>query len=164
MTAPPRDLAEALPEHEAPDVMPLPPPADSPAPRKRSGSTKRQRAGMAFIRLSEAERAELERRAKLAGLSIGSYCRQQALGTPGPRPRRATPTPDIELLARTYADLNRIGNNLNQIARALNEIALIGDTERLGWETTDLTENIREIQADLALTLFTIRQALGYDR
>ena len=100
----------------------------------------------------------------MAGLSLSSYCRQQALGTPGPRPRRATPTPDVKLLARTYADLNRVGNNLNEITRALNEIALMGDTERLAWELTDFTENSREIHADLALTLFVIRQALGYDR
>jgi hypothetical protein len=40
--------------------------------------------------------------------------------------RRSPPSPDIELLARNYAALNQIGNNRNQIARALNEIAIMG--------------------------------------
>jgi hypothetical protein len=164
MTETPQPAREPPTARETPAVIPLPPPADTPAPKRRSGSRKRQRADMAFIRLDAGERAELVRRAADAGLSVGAYCRERALGAPGPRHRRSPPSPDIELLARNYAALNQIGNNLNQIARALNEVALIGgDNERLSWIIADLAERARQIQADLGLTLFANRQALGYD-
>jgi hypothetical protein len=69
--------------------------------------------------LTPAERAELETRARVAGLSLSSFCRAAALGEAGPRARRR-PTVEAALLAQTHAELRRVGNNLNQIARALN--------------------------------------------
>jgi Bacterial mobilisation protein (MobC) len=84
-------------------------------------------------------------------LSLAAHMRLCALGDQGPRARRRPPV-DRVLLARTNADLNRIGNNLNQIARALNiqeSVALPG---------------IEAARAELLEALAGIRRALGHDR
>ena len=71
------------------------------------------------LRLSESELVLLQARAAESGLSVSSYLRASALGDAGPRARRA-PTIEKELLGAAIAELNRVGNNINQIARALN--------------------------------------------
>jgi hypothetical protein len=130
-------------------VTPLPLPA-TPA-KARSGSETRQRDHRKTLRFDEAELAQLEARAGQAGLALGAYLRACALETAGPRARRRAPV-DRELLARTNADLNRIGNNLNQIARSLNRGR---DAER-----QEIASSTDELRAALA----ALRQALGYDR
>jgi hypothetical protein len=55
-------------------------------------------------------------------------------------------------LARANADLNRVGNLLNQIARALN------------MDKDVVRREIAEAIAELRATLADIRRALGYDR
>jgi hypothetical protein len=96
-----------------------------PAPG-RSGSEKRQRAkGAVLVRLLPDERAEVEERARGAGLSLASFLRASGLGTPGPRAQRS-PTVNAEALARATAALSKVGNNLNQIARVLNSGGAIG--------------------------------------
>jgi hypothetical protein len=70
-------------------------------------------------RWSEGEFARLEAAAAEAGLSRGSFIRAMALGDAGPRARRA-PTIEKQVLGAAIAELNRVGNNVNQIARAVN--------------------------------------------
>lgn len=93
----------------------------SPQPSfKRSGSEKRQRAkGAVLVRLLPEERAAVEEKAREVGLSLAGFLRACGLGTPGPRARRS-PTVNAEALGRATAALNRVGNNLNQIAHVLN--------------------------------------------
>jgi hypothetical protein len=71
------------------------------------------------------------------------------------------------LLARNFSELNRIGNNLNQTARAQNELLLIaremGDDRLAGIIAATIEQN-RAIYRDLAETLAGNRRALGYDR
>jgi uncharacterized hydantoinase/oxoprolinase family protein len=123
-----------------------------PKRKRRSGSEKRQRAtGPVLVRLLPEERAAVEERAATAGLSLAAYSRSCMLGDAGPRARKRAPV-DRELLARTNADLNRVGNNLNQIAHALNA----GGSVIL----SEITATSRELLA----TLTDIRRALGYDR
>jgi len=92
----------------------IPPPL---SPRT-SGSEKRQRRGYS-IRLLPDEHAAIVGKARAAGMSFASYMRACALGDAGPRARRS-PTLNAELLAYAVAALNKIGSNLNQIARILN--------------------------------------------
>ncbi|MBE3637216.1 plasmid mobilization protein [Mangrovicoccus algicola] len=66
------------------------------------------------LQLHDAERSEIVRRAKAAGLCAATFCRFAALGYPMPAKRF-----DIE--AEAVAALNRVGNNLNQIAKAANK-------------------------------------------
>lgn len=90
-----------------------------PTPSGRSGSNKRQRNGAVLVRLLPEERAAIEARAREAGLSLAAFLRAAALGTPGPRARRS-PHVNAEALGRATAALNKVGSNLNQMARGLN--------------------------------------------
>lgn len=104
--------------------------AVAPDRRKRSGSTTRQRGNPLSFRLLPGERAQLELRAREAGLSIGSYVRASALGSAGPRARRSPPV-NAELMAHAVAQLNKAGSNLNQIAHVLNAGRAAGTKECL---------------------------------
>jgi hypothetical protein len=86
---------------------------------KRSGSEKRRRGAPLPVRLLPEERAALEEKAREVGLSLASFLRACALGTPGPRAKRSAPV-NAEALARATAALNKVGSNLNQIAHVLN--------------------------------------------
>lgn len=137
------------------------PPLHPPLPPRPSGSNRRQRRHVEQFRMDDAEHAELERRARVAGLSVGAYCRACCLGSTGPRARRRPPV-EHELLARNTAALNHIGSNLNQTARALNEIALGGGRGRLA-QVAHLVAPIQTTLADLRRALADNRRALGYD-
>ena len=78
------------------------------------------------FRLSPAEYTDLASLADRAGLTLGSYVRSRALAMPTTRAVRR-PTIQVHALNRLQADLSRIGNNLNQIARRVNA----GDTPLL---------------------------------
>jgi hypothetical protein len=140
-------ITEAPPASQAPAIIHLPPPADLMPVRK----PKRQRAHVEQFRTDNAEHAELVARARDAGLSAGAYARACTLGDAGPRARRRA-TVDREVLAHNNAALNRVGNNLNQIAKALNR----GDD----LDPFELRPTIRELQAVLTAN----RRALGRDR
>lgn len=60
--------------------------------------------------------------AQAAGLSYGAFMRAvfSPDGKPGPRSRRAAPTPEKRLLVQMLAELGKIGSNHNQLARAFN--------------------------------------------
>ena len=126
----------------------LQPDAKRPA-KPRSGSEERQRQHVRASRFDDAELAKLEERASASGLTVGAYLRACALETAGVRARRRAPV-DRELLARTNADLNRVGNNVNQIAHALNS----------GREPPAFMAHAMQ---DLQSVLAAIRRALGYD-
>jgi len=86
---------------------------------RRSGSQKRQRNHKIGVGCDAAEFVIIEHNAREAGMSLASYLRSCALGSPGPRARRSPPV-NAEALAHATAALNKVGSNLNQIARVLN--------------------------------------------
>lgn len=86
---------------------------------RRSGSQKRQRQHNIGVGCDAAEFIVIDHKARMAGMSRASYLRSCALGAPGPRARRSPPI-NAEELARATAALNKVGSNLNQIARVLN--------------------------------------------
>jgi hypothetical protein len=148
-----RKLPEAF-ETTGPDAAELPPDAPTPAPepgKARSGSEQRKRQHVVRMRLDDDELVQIEARAGNSGLTVGAFLRACALETAGPRARRRAPV-DRELLAHTNADLNRVGNNLNQIARALNR------------GQADAPSVIEAATDELRHVLVKLRQALGYDR
>lgn len=71
------------------------------------------------VRCTDAEAAAITAAAAQAGMSVGSYLRQQATGSRGPR---AIPRPQVDRveLARALAQLGRPASNVNQLARAAN--------------------------------------------
>jgi len=101
------------------------------------------------IRLNTEERAELERRAERAGLTIGGYCKSVIFDTKPPRRSRRPPVEKKEL-ARLLGEIGRLGNNLNQIARILNFESSV-----------DLSE-LKTALNDLAVLRASVLMALGY--
>lgn len=106
------------------------------------GSEERQKSKLVGVRLSVIEYAELEEKAETRGISVPAYLRQAALDKVETRPRRSAPPWDVKLLSSAVGALGKIGNNLNQIAKRLNEGGGVG-LERifLALETLNLTMN-----------------------
>jgi hypothetical protein len=115
------------------------------------GSETRQRNLAITIRLSETEHRMLHGRAHMSGLSMGGYLRKAALGKAGPRSKRP-PAAERDELRRLKGELGRVGNNLNQIAHALNT----GTAPAPGELETAL--------AELAAVHESVRRALGGGR
>jgi hypothetical protein len=74
------------------------------------------------VGLTAAELAELQRAARLAGMRPVDYGRAKLLSRPGHIARTEYAVRQLDPLL--LVQLSRIGNNLNQIARRLNELAL----------------------------------------
>ena len=104
--------------------------------RPRLGEEER-RTRTVGVRVTEAEAEELQERAQGARLSIGAYLRRRGLGQ---RVRMAT---DRRLGAAELRELNRIGVNLNQMARAMNS----GAASPAG--TRETVEQVSELVARL---------------
>ena len=82
-------------------------------------SEQRQRVYKVDTRWDEIEYIALLAAAQSTGLTRGGYLRALVTGHAGPRAQRA-PSYDARALAVATAALNRVGSNLNQIARVLN--------------------------------------------
>lgn len=81
-----------------------------PRPTKQPGE---KRSATIRARLTVAEKLYAEEQARAAGLTLTDFVRRRVLGIPvKPRPH--------QLEASLITELNRIGVNLNQIARAAN--------------------------------------------
>ena len=97
--------------------------------RPRKALTERRDDAIPPVRLTGDERLHVERQAAAAGLALSDYCRRAILGQTV-TPRRSAA--DDRLLL----EINRIGVNLNQIARAVNM-------------DKDLSEDFPAVMADL---------------
>ena len=97
-----------------------------------------RRARTVGVRVTAAEAAELRERAQTARLSMGAYLRRRALG------ERVRMAAELRLGAAELRELNRIGVNLNQMARALNSRAVSSPAE-----TQELVERVGELVAKL---------------
>jgi hypothetical protein len=116
--------------------------------RSRSGSETRKRQPRVTFRLTPEEYGTLQAQAAGHGVTLGSHIRETLLNAPRTRQRRR-PLADVAALARTLGELNRVGSNINQIARRIN----LGETP-LAHEIHDSLGGIREI-------LGAIREAMG---
>jgi hypothetical protein len=109
-----------------------------PAARK---SPNRRRRHVERFRTDDGEHAELERRAREAGLTPHAYYRMRTLGDPGPRARRRAPV-DATALAQGLVAFNRQHSNYNQAIRALNRLALVAENDGTG----DVLQHLRALQ------------------
>lgn len=164
-----RQVTRPAPAQAAPAVIHLGPPPDIGPPKERHGSEKRRRARLGVFRYDEAEYAELEQRARDAGLSLSAYGRQATIGpdttAPRRRPRRIA-TVEIEALMTALVAFNRGNNNLNQVARTLNTLALFADEHgaaRLIELLDELRRPLELLQDQFAAPLAAILAAIGHD-
>lgn len=107
------------------------------------------------LRLTEDERAALE--AKAGSMPLASYIKSVVLDEDAPkyRKRQKPPAAEQQLLAEVLARLgaSRTANNLNQIAKGLDQGTLVIDEEL----ETDLNTAIAEV----AWMRITLMRALG---
>ena len=73
------------------------------------------RVAVVSIRLTTFERAGVEVKAARSGLTLSDYCRRAILGH-----RVTASTEPQQVNTEALVELNRVGVNLNQIARAAN--------------------------------------------
>ena len=160
---------EPRPASEAPEVTHLPQPGDIPPAAARHGSNKRRRVHLEKFRTDDNEHAELERRARDAGLSVGAYIRHCTIGpdtTPPRRRPRRIPTLETEALMKALVAFNRALNNLNQTAKTGNTMILLADeygAARLAETGSDIVRAVDDLRAELAPVLAAILAALGHD-
>lgn len=102
--------------------------------RPQKQPEERRDSWLSPVRVTAAEFAFVAQQAAAAGRDVSDYIRRRALG------RRVTPARSIAD-DRLLMEMNRIGNNLNQIARSLN-------SDRP--ERVDLSDTLREFRACLA--------------
>ena len=124
--------------------------SDADGRKKKHGSQKRQREKGVRTRVTEAEYAAICERAANAGLSTAAFLRACALGDSGPRAQRAPPV-NRKLLAEAMIALNRVGNNLNQIAHQLNGGG--------GHDRALMLDSRAELSATLSIILDAIGRA-----
>ena len=118
--------------------------------RKAHGSERRQRQKALRIRFDDGERARVELKAAGAGLSLAAYGRACMLdGNAGPRARRS-PNINRAALGAAVGALNKIGSNINQLAREQNS------------GTTPHARALVQALEDVRQTLAVLRTAAGY--
>lgn len=87
-----------------------------------SASQTRKRGKILAARFADPEAAEVEAKARAAGVSVAGYLRESALEreTPGTLQRTA-PLPERQALVLLLGRLGKIGANLNQLAKLGNQ-------------------------------------------
>lgn len=96
------------------------------------------------LRLTTAERAQIEHAARALGLDASDFTRRRALGYRLPQPR-----PETQAMQSLAAALIPLGNNLNQLARAANAGRLLPHSvEELAIRITALLDGFYGSGAD----------------
>ena len=112
-------------------------------PKKADGNA---RTELFNFRTTLAERAEIERAARQAGLSPSEYVRSLALGN---KPRASRPATDPALISelnRLVMEAKRIGNNVNQLARATHRDSTFQQWWReIGQEVRTITGQLQAL-------------------
>ena len=105
---------------------------------RRSHPPSSRRTDLLRVRLSKHEREAIRSRADLCRKPLSTFVREVALGSiPRARPGR--------LEEKAIYHLGRIGNNLNQLARAANTTGRLVDERRLGAALDELLAAIRRL-------------------
>lgn len=89
------------------------------------------------LQLTPSERAELERRAETRGLLLADFVRACCFVTEGPG-GQGQATPRDRVAPAVVAELGRVGNNLNQLARHANQTGEFAAGEALRDAIADL--------------------------
>jgi hypothetical protein len=89
------------------------------AAKQRSGSETRKRHPRVYSRVTDDERAVIERDAAAMGLSVGGYLRWLAIDNPKTRAVRK-PLADVLVLGQIKGQVGRIGGNLHQLLKKAN--------------------------------------------
>lgn len=95
------------------------------------------------IRVSEVEFEMIHSRAQEAGLSCSELFRRNALLRP--LPKRVT-----KIAVQTYVELGKIGNNINQLTKAVNTAIALGQRPRIDIAQLEaLLEVLHQIRREI---------------
>lgn len=108
--------------------------------------TKRTR--LLSVRLTPQEYADLEARAHAAATEISALVRKVLLEVAVPQ-RAKHRSPDIAALGRAIVALNRVGSNINQIAKAANQSGDLFAYRAAEEDRASLAEAVRAAMAAL---------------
>jgi hypothetical protein len=104
--------------------------------------------------LTAAEREKLEELAKEAGLTPSDFARVKTIGGKATIKKA---TPERQVLIGLQAELNKVGSNVNQIARALNRRVDSGTLTGFSMDWAEQTlQHINTLTSIIA-------KELGYD-
>lgn len=104
------------------------------------------------VRLTEAEKAALQDAARQVGMSVSELVRARALGRRVMRDHEEAAGRYQAMEPKLFAHLARIGNNLNQIARAFNAV---GNLDQAG-----ALESVRDVWEIMLTDEVTARHAV----
>ena len=110
----------------------------------RSTDNKKDNKVLMSLRISAEDKEQIEEKARKTGLTTSEYTRRCALG------RKLPCYGDTSLLKEYSMQLGKIGSNLNQIAKYVNQ----------GFPTDSLRGEIRETCRELVDLKFRILPAL----
>ena len=91
--------------------------------RPRLDKTEKRSCNLPMVRCSESDYDIIRARAKLAGTSLSAYMRQAALNAQvSVQPRSSIDPQLIFALNELGRELNKLGNNFNQMTRIANTV------------------------------------------
>lgn len=108
--------------------------------RPKKAAEERRSTHFPPVRVTEAELIFVQDQSEMAGLSVSEYLRQRALS--GKVTPRRTPAE-----ASALVELNRVGVNLNQVARALNR-GRDADPHHIDFILQELHQLMQKLAAD----------------
>jgi hypothetical protein len=115
-----------------------------PERREKGRSETRERKTVLSVRVTPDERAAITGKAEAAGLSTGGFLRACALRRVTPGTKRRAPA-DSKILERAIAEMRRIGNNINQLARAAN-MNHPANSVMLSHALNEFTETLQQLR------------------
>ena len=112
--------------------------------RPRKTNEAELRAQHVGIQLTENEKKELRFRAAKTGRKLSDYCRIVLLSDhKAPAPSARSP----EAIRELVVALNRVGNNVNQLAKVANETNQLPDRRALEEVTARIAETVEKVMA-----------------
>jgi hypothetical protein len=137
--------------------------------KRRSGSGNRKRQAAVCVRLLPEQLAQLANAADAARMSVPAYLLAGRLEEDEPAPRRwqRRASADAAALMRALVAFHRANNNLNQLARAGNMLALLTEQhagDRLLDDVRELRREIDLLREEFVAPLAAVLEAVRHDR
>lgn len=123
-----------------------------PVRRARSGTEQRLKRMQVGVRLDPMEHEALVLRAEIAGLTPADYLRKRALGGAAKirRPPQTADQVTQALLKQLIGMVGALGNNVNQMAHAINIAALAGQPLPVEVDAVhDLNATLKAMRTEL---------------
>lgn len=123
---------------------------------RRAGVASTQKNTYIQIRVTEKEKEFIAHAAAADGFTLSEFVRRRALGAPD------RPACDLAEMVRLRSELRHQGNNINQIAHALNDARTQGRPgSALDSEAARAAETVERVRVDLSRVLDETERVFG---